>query len=327
MGKTRHFVGTTNLILQKMAGFPKIASTLLIGKKMEDLKTKYGYLDNLLLIEGWLWEFIRRKGKYRETFKELKKELQDAEITSSGVSFSPQESHLNLNTTPSIREKLELLENEFGIKPHPRANPDNAKGYYIKQIEGGYNFLALPDYHARYYDEDIFPFPIIKARPIAVTKFREEAKKLPPAELHQYCHTLIEKISITDKSKMLYLGIALNARKEDLWSSFDFILNKYVEEEPAERYNKFKKWKLYLIYYDLYLPEYSIMKEKQKKGITVYDREIKRKIAHTVKEAFPEDTNDWKPEKEKDWWRYVHFGFTKAKELIMENGYRKYLFL
>ena len=293
---------------------------------MEDIKTKYEYLDSIPL-EGWLWEFIRRKGRYRETFTALKKELQDAELTSTSVFYSQQEEHLNLKATPSIEEKLELLETEFGIKPHPRASPGNSKGYFIKQIQGGNKFLALPDYHARYCGEDIFPFPTIKARPIAVTKFRDEAKNLTPDELNQYCHTLIEKISITDKSKMLYLGIALNARKEDLWSSFDFILTKYVEEEPPERYNKFKKWKLYLIYYDLYLPEYFIMKEKQKEGFTVYDREIKRKIAHTVKEAFPEDTKDWNPEKAKDWWKYLDYGFNEAKKLIMENGYRKYLYL
>jgi hypothetical protein len=308
-----------------MAGFPKIATTLLIGKKMEDLKTKYEYLDQIPL-EGWLWEFIRRKQHYKNIFSELIKELQNTELTASGVFFSSQESLINLNASSSIKDNLERLESEFGIMPNPRANPEYSRGYYIKPI-GDYGFLALPDPTTRYCQEDISPYPIIKARPLRVTEFREEALQLPPTKLHQYCHTLIEKISVTDKSQMLYIGIALNSRKEVLKDSFDFLLDKYINEEPPEVYTKFKKWKLYLIYYDLYLPQYTLMCEKRKQGITVYNRNIKRDIAYKVQKAFPQDTADWNLDKKKNWWKFVDYGLKEAKKLIIEDGYKKYLFL
>jgi hypothetical protein len=322
----RHQRLVTSMTVWKICRCPCILIYLQV-MDADEIRSKYSYLwEKSVSLHGLLWEFIRRSEDYGKTYSELSERLDSVKFKAEAVFFSNSEMEYKCSDDV-VNNKLETLEREYGIKPNPHIT-SGSKGYLIKEILGSPYQIGIPNPNARYHKDDIFPLPLIKTEPLAVTLFRKEkAEKLSSSSLHKYCHTLIEKISITDKDKMLYIGIAKNADPNDLLHSFKEVLKKYdVKKESAERYDKSKNWRLYIIYYDLYKPLREKIFKKKEEGKAFYKPAMKV-IAWKVRKAFPEHTPKWNYEKEEDWWKYVNNGYDEAIKLIDNKGFIDYLYL
>jgi hypothetical protein len=298
------------------------------------LKSEYDYLKDIPL-EGCLWEFIRRNKArkprntsivrrpihmgYVDIYNELKKQFPKTEIIVSKehAIFSPSEWVMNIHSTSeTVNENLQILESKFGIKPIV-LNEDDSDCYLTKQVKESDDFIGIPNPNKKYWQ--MKPPPTIKgANPVAITTFRGQSlSTLKDDKLHQYCHTLIEKISVAGKQNTLYVGIPLNARKDEVRQELEKIVTTKISEASEDVNKKFGKWMFYLIYYDLFELMNSKAEEDSLRGRETFKKDIHKNIADIVNDAYPNMHINI---------RDVDYGIYKASNLI-RDGFKKFLYI
>jgi hypothetical protein len=219
---------------------------------VEDLKSKYEYLHELSLDE-WLWEFIRRNSEYKTIYTELKRDISetdfkqanDAQFTWSEVKFSSR----------AIADKFDRLEKGFGICPTLYFNPENSDSYLSNKIKGKEHVVSIPNPEKQY--NEIKPdLQIRGSKPILFYTFKgKEVKELLEGDKQKFnerCYRAIKRISPnSDIQNTLYIGISLNAKKEDLREYFEEIIDS-PKFEPVDTRDRQKKWYFYIIVSDLF---------------------------------------------------------------------------
>lgn len=194
----------------------------------EEIRKEYDFLDEDNL-EMFLWEFIRRNSFYRKIFNALTQELPKCVVSSNTEVFSATEIKFT-TSSKLVNDTLEVMTFKFGIKPNYNVNPDYAKGYLIKEIINTDYYLGIPDPSICY--DKISPFPIVQgASPVAKKLFKPEALKQQQDKLYKYCHTFLERISPSGKEHTLFVGIALNARKNEVMEELENIVNEYIKDK------------------------------------------------------------------------------------------------
>lgn len=217
-----------------------------------DIRAKYDYLDNLDA-PGWIWEFVRRNTEYRNIYADLEELLPNAELSTDEPYLTPQDIPLKLISNPKIvSKKLELMERMFGVKPNTRVGR-TSEGYLVKEVKGTGAFIGIPNPDMRHCD--LSPEPVIRgAKPVASARFKDKAinelRHGNIEEFYRYCFKTINKISPSlDIENTMYIGISLNAKKDDVKEYLDKLVDKYVV--PLKVKIRPEKWKFYLITYDL----------------------------------------------------------------------------
>jgi hypothetical protein len=278
---------------------------------IENIKSEYDYLHEIPL-NGWLWEFIRRNGEYRKIYKDLKNNISEEDLKKlKEVQLSWTEKQIIPQT---IANKLNLLENRYGIYPLPsfhnvqyRADPES---YFKKEINGKTYHLYIPNPAKKYCDMKIKP-RIKGASPVLSYQFKkeylEELAKGNEDNFSKHCYKAIRRISPAfDIPNTLYLGIALNAKKEDLRKHFEEIIDRHIKSVDTK--DRQEKWFYYIIVYDLV----------EKLHIPY------RKVAEILQQAFPDikkkDNKSLFDEKTISNWS------ARAHELILDN-FRNYMYV
>jgi hypothetical protein len=76
------------------------------------IKKTFGYLDNLL-IEGWIWEFVRRNIEFRticESIRDLSSTVQVSRLSNNNM--------FRIEMPPVLANKLTEMEDKFGLRPN-----------------------------------------------------------------------------------------------------------------------------------------------------------------------------------------------------------------
>jgi len=281
----------------------------------EDIKKQYDYLDKLH-ISGWLWELIRRNEKYKALIRELSVQIKDtpfnAERFLTSSTWELKLDTLNVRT----REILSVLQNEFGIKPNPSVSrtckcPHHYLLAEVKFLEDDRAMLVGFPYPETSYREFCHPPVIQGAKPVASAKISSKAlealEKGDDNLFNQYCFKMINKISPSlDIQNTLYVGISLNAKKEDLKAQLERLIDEHVKASKRVKFFP-DKWKYGLIVRD-------IRNDSTLKKTPTFD-EISSLLAST----YPDDRNLMD---EKNIQNYY-----KTAEALISSGFKSHMYL
>ncbi len=281
----------------------------------ENIKNQYDFLDSLH-ISGWLWELIRRNEKYKALIRELSLQIKDTPLNAERFltlgTWELKLDTLNVRT----REILSILQNEFGIKPNTSvARSCNCSRHYlladVKFPEDDRAMLVGFPYPETAYREFCHPPVIHGAKPVAAAKIGSKAlealEKGDNDQFNQYCFKMINKISPSlDIENTLYVGISLNAKKEDLKAQLERLIDEHVKTPKSARFYP-AKWKYGLIIRDI--RNYSSAKKTPTFG------EISGLLAST----YPEDNN---LTDEKNITNYY-----KTVETLISSGFKSHMYL
>jgi hypothetical protein len=280
-------------------------------KQKRDIASKipgeYDYMDHLPM-NGWAWEFVRRNGQYIEAFIELEK------LTKSGVwndvcdkmlsKMSAVASPGGLIIMGRTRSVSQFDEKKFlKYKLPPYKEGDNVRlNKYLGNIhhEG-----AVPRPGKRYIDiSGLLFFPRKKDYKI-YGSFNDllNREKIITIDFESNTKTEKPKLNRSDED-VFYISVYKKSNIADLKEYLLADIAKILEKnKPRIRQ---RKWKYYLIVYDL--------KKKFSDKIS-YDE-----IADILIEAYPDKAEA----KSFDDERNIISWYTSAKSLI-NGGYKKYL--
>lgn len=231
----------------------------------DKVKIKYAYMDKMPL-EGWAWEFIRRNASYKTLYDEIKRDFNSMKSLKGITDFN---SVLNKIEKHPVNDKLSRMRNEF----HIRVGVDSFNirtGFYQKTPKEVDNFLAAeelsifiavpnPDkaYNEfRYRKPSILGATSVKSLALDFDMQHlfqgdiDKVQKEPTMELYQYCHkTLLKDLPPVDASDTLYFGVSLHGKLHDIMQQIHDVLDNYFDYSKTRNIDK--KWKYYLIVYDL----------------------------------------------------------------------------
>jgi hypothetical protein len=225
----------------------------------EDIRKQYDYLDKLH-ISGWLWELIRRNEKYKALIRELSVQIKDTPLNAERfLTLGTWE--LKLDTLNArTREILTILQNEFGIKPNASVarSCKCSRHYLLADVrfpeDDRAMLIGFPNPETS-YNEFCHPPVIHGAKPVAAAKISSKAldalEKGDDNLFNQYCFKMINKISPSlDIENTLYVGISMNAKKEDLKAQLERLIDEHVKTPKRAKFYP-DKWKYGLIVRDI----------------------------------------------------------------------------
>lgn len=281
----------------------------------EGIKKQYDYLDNLH-ISGWLWELIRRNEKYKALIRELSVQIKDTPLNAERfLTLGTWE--LKLDTLDvRTREILSILQNEFGIRPNPSVSRTCKCSHHylladVKFPEDDRAMLVGFPYPETSYREFCHPPVIQGAKPVASAKISSKAlealEKGDNDQFNQYCFKMINKISPSlDIENTLYVGISLNAKKEDLKAQLERLIDEHVQTSKRVKFFP-DKWKYGLIVRD-------IRHDTSVKKIPTFD-ELSDLLACT----YPDDKNLIVEKNIQNYYR--------TAETLISSGFKSHMYL
>ena len=281
----------------------------------EDIKKQYDYLDQLH-ISGWLWELIRRNEKYKALARELSLQIKDTPLYAERfLTLGTWE--LKLDTLNArTQEILSVLQKEFGIKPNPSVSRScNCSRCYlladVKFPEDDRAMLVGFPHPETSYREFCHP-PVIKgAKPVVAARIGSNALDALAngngEQFSKYCSKMIDKISPSlDIENTLYIGIALNAKKEDLKEQLERIIDEHVKTPKRVKFYP-EKWKYGLIVRD-------IRNDRSVKRTQTFDE-----ISELLSSTYPDDKNLIVEKNIQNYYR--------TAETLISSGFKSHMYL
>lgn len=296
-----------------------------IEKKAERIREEYAYMDDIPL-EGWIWEFIRRSPKYKEFFEKfrnlsLKKNLILGEIHSLFDEYGeiPMEHYSvdhfyhRLDNSDDPRAFLEGIDQMIVSFSEDRLGEDHAHALPDYRIP--YNDFAL--YEGNDWTDTLDPIRIQGLDPYQIMNgdwwYGDWSTLAKAYEVESLDKLNLIDDDMNDEDILYYMGmstskgleqniyvrISTNASERDLKNLLQEI-KPYLTEK--KRRVRDKKWKYYLIVYDL----------REEHNYTYTD------IANILCLCFPggkevyDETN-------------ILYHYNKAIQLIDKGDYREYL--
>jgi hypothetical protein len=307
-----------------------------IEEQAKAIQRDYEYMDNIPL-EGWAWEFIRRNPNYESLYNEIEHDFKTIDILKGDTEF---ESIIdNIKDSP-IKKKFNQLNDSFHIRVFilenipcdisKLANTDkNVKKIIEKykvtdllnihrpdiknfmHVEGIPLFIGIPNPKTKYH-EFCCHFPTIEGVScVRFFKFDENTAKefgyftsdYLNKQFEQYCYkVMMNELAPNHSSDTLYFGISLNGKKDDIMQQVKTIIGNYIKPTKGAGRQRDKKWKYYLIAYDLV-----------KKGKSY------SKIADILCEAFESNESLVDVKNSENYY--------KTSLALIKGNYKKYLYL
>lgn len=279
---------------------------------------EYDYMDNMPL-EGWIWEFIRRKKEYQAAYKEIEKVV----LQSLKNKTAMQRAEMNTAVTSRLNNELEEMSIRFCEVKDYRHPPDPQ---YFLNVPANCKIVSIPKPQTKYCDVDLKGF-IRNVSPVRVMTFDDIIDGgisktngfVGADDAMDYGEYLLKALTITNSEDTIYVGISKEAKLEDVKYHLLPVLKEYLER--AEVRVRDDKWKYYLIVYDL--------KQKYQKRITG------EQIAVALLQAYPYITiTKKKGGKEirvkvesSDYFSSTNCNnFNKAALLLISGEYQKHLY-
>ena len=217
-------------------------------KLIKDIKVDYAYLDKLPL-EGWVWEFIRRNKGYIALRQEIAADLSSIETPKKKSNF---DSIISIIRNSPTQQKILALTTDFNILvSFSDFEPIDADNFlYIEKIN---LFANIPNPGVKFNEfhgdkPQILGASCVKAAlpEIGTVDF----VKLSLPEREKRCNQMVMfELTPTFYTDTLYLGISLSAPKKEIRKQIDNLLKKHIKDVEIRMHDK--KWKFYLIAYDL----------------------------------------------------------------------------
>ncbi len=209
----------------------------------------YDYMDALKL-DGWCWEFARRREKYKKTFSII----DDYVSNRKSLEDEPEDTFLIKN--------LLRIESTL-IRPHITDKALSSQKYLSFQFPESSFFQNVPHPRFKFTDfKDEKPFIIgmklVTSHSIdksIYVDFNKNRKNSEKKEIYyRYCHEIINS-SLPVKSPLdtLFVGISMRAKKEDIIEQLNDLVKNRIKtpyKAKAGRQDE-AKWKYYLMVYDL----------------------------------------------------------------------------
>lgn len=200
-------------------------------QRAKSIREEYAYMDQMLL-EGWIWEFVRRTKEYRQRC--------DKHSFSSSI-------HGDDVIAPIITISLS------GI---------NAKQYVVQRISIAAHkllYFLFPRYAYRYSDFAPNCTPKIpRVHGIECFTFQEIVKLNQGSLLTELgthdstedkVRAAFECLALGKIEDTLYIGISMNARIADIEKPLGSLIRQHLKQRQKRVIDK--KWKFYLMVYDL----------------------------------------------------------------------------
>lgn len=274
----------------------------------DHIRTNFDYLDSLPF-EGWMWEFIRRNEEFLKLNEKIQKDFSQIELSLSDDNVIDK-NKLRIKMPPGFSNTLTCLENHFGLRPNLQNEGDLDPDFFtIIRIEQSEIQMGIPNPSRKYTEfGQIKPF-IIGILPISSHiidhAMINEWKNGDLDKFQKYCVKMITKIlPPTDIENTLYIGINLNAKKEDILYLFEDILDTNKPRVTSRRDKNV--WKDYLMVYDLH--------NLKRKG-------IEKRLTYDMIEELLTSTHGYNKNLN---YNIVADYYRKANNLI-NSGFKKYL--
>jgi hypothetical protein len=275
------------------------------SKEAAKIWEAYAYVDNMSL-EAWIWEFIRRSRDYRHFFDKFKKLSLCENVSFENLkNLIPECEGIPLSVPGIMRTP-----GDFTISQHEFNTTQMV--VVCATFGEGKIFFALPDYLIPY--NDFIPYGSGRS-----AKHPVEISRLDPYNILEpsswYMHGTIARYGDNDAGELLkYLGvdteegikksvyvrISTQAREGDLKQLLKDV-KQYLS--PKKLRVRDKKWKYYLIVYDL----------KEQHGYASND------IADILNSAFPKRHGEVYDETN------IQYYYNQAIQLIDKGKYKEYL--
>jgi len=227
-----------------------------IKKEGERVRAEYEYLNDGMPLETWVWEFIRRNPHYITLFNDIKHDfVKFRDDLNKEDNF---ESQLEYIADGLISKKLEKLADEFGIRAlFYEKQPHDANNFMV--VDGLKLFIVIPNpsatydafcchYPMMYGTSAVIPF---KFDPKMAKRYEHLSPDLRTRSFNKDCRDImLETLAADHFSDTLYLGVSLNANKDDIYAELKSIVNHHFKHKATKRKRK-KEWKYYLVAHDL----------------------------------------------------------------------------
>lgn len=275
--------------------------------QVQRIREDYTYLDEMPT-EGWLWEFIRRSSTYYSLLTELSS-LVSKLSKEPVIHYKNWDKELVDCMLRLARIGLMVLITEFRIWD------GNEEDYVVVPFlddNGEEVCYAYPREYLRYTDLATYDDGDVEK---TIVRFSDPIKSFPHSELNRLAQgaspeeiveepiweRFLRMLSPTRTEKTLYVGISLEAKKEDIIRHLSKILDHNLT--PIEGRVRDKKWKTYLMVYDL------------KKEISTY-----RGVSDILRHAYPDQDKFeklWDEKNIENYWK-------QARSLIDKGKYLKF---